>query len=172
MEMCRNLGLMIELFWYFTLVAQTSIAVDFNSGLLSSRACALSHLALFSMNRVYISGQDAPGYEPELSWRFGDSPFMRQWLNTQALLFRSTLFKWTLVLVVFMSPDRWRNVETFGLQTDGDLRFPETLSCVENLGLQTEGIIFRPYGSWQKDFCSDIRSFAETLGLLTQPVMW
>ena len=28
----------------FTLVAQTAIAVDFKSGLLSSRACALSHL--------------------------------------------------------------------------------------------------------------------------------
>ena len=32
------------------------------------------------------------GYEPELGWRFGDSAFMRQWLNTKALLFRSPLF--------------------------------------------------------------------------------
>ena len=40
-----------------------------------------------------LYGQDAPGYEQELSLRFGDSSFMIQWLNTKALLFRSPLFK-------------------------------------------------------------------------------
>ena len=37
------------------------------------------------MDRLFTSGPDAPGYEPELSWRFADSSFMKQWLNTQAL---------------------------------------------------------------------------------------
>ena len=66
----------------YSLAAHTAITVDVKSGLLSSRAGALSHLrdepALFSMERLFTSGQDAPSYEPELSLRFGESDLISQ----------------------------------------------------------------------------------------------
>ena len=55
------------------------------------------------MNILLTNGQDAPGYEPELGWRFGDYSFMRQLLNTQALLFRSPILKSTLGLALLQN---------------------------------------------------------------------
>ena len=46
-----------------------------------------THKPLLSMNILFISGKNAPGYEQGLSWRFGDSLFMTQWLNTQVHFF-------------------------------------------------------------------------------------
>ena len=66
----------------YSLAAHTAFTVDVKSGLLSSSAGVLSHLgeepALFSMERLFASGQDAPSYEPELSLRFGESALISQ----------------------------------------------------------------------------------------------
>ena len=63
-------------------MAQTAIAVNFESGLVRCRDCALSHREeeTYSMDGLFTSGQDAPGYELKLGWMFGDSYFMRQLL--------------------------------------------------------------------------------------------
>ena len=74
-------------------MAQTATAVDFKSGLLSIVACVLSHLGekpLIQWTDYSLVGRIL-AYEPKLRWKFGDSSFMRQGLNTQALLSRSPL---------------------------------------------------------------------------------
>ena len=98
------------------LVAQTATAVDFKSGLLSIVACVLSHLGEKPLIRWtdYLLVGRILAYEPKLRWKFGDSSFMRQGLNTQALLSRSPVWKSTLGLALkakAISVKLWRSGE-------------------------------------------------------------
>ena len=60
-----DMGLPLHIFLAIQVTGgPTTIAVYFKSGLLSSRACALSHLGKepHVQDRIFISGRDAPSY--------------------------------------------------------------------------------------------------------------
>ena len=64
-----------------TLVAQTAITVDlkkWTSERLSLCVESPGIRASYSIDRLFTSGQEAPGYEPGLNWRFCNSSCMRQ----------------------------------------------------------------------------------------------